>query len=243
MRDYESYNVFGEEVQAERLEDNNIDNNTDENIDNHTNQNIDNNIDDKGEDQQETGEAEGNGLSVINVTDYKEESLPVATYGVRLEKEAQEQSFTKEPSLEEEKPEFEKTQKAETRDTSFNTYVSQKKEKSALEKWGVRLIKLIIFCMLLPFIGVIGTIVLGVAGAVSFGILGCIGGGLIVLMSTIFFAGQISLSFVLLGVAIAITGISFGLIMALIVIMMIKFIIDLIGNKRKINQKAKKGVH
>lgn len=51
-------------------------------------------------------------------------------------------------------------------DTSFSTYKDnyQKKERSRFVKWGMRLAKLILILMLLPFIGIIGSVILTFLG-------------------------------------------------------------------------------
>lgn len=120
-------------------------------------------------------------------------------------------------------------------DTSFSTYKDnyQKKERSRIVKWAVRLSKFIIILMLLPFIGVIGSAVITFLGIFMAGIIGSFGIGILLIGITSFFATQISVLLIVLGITTSITAISFGAILTILFIMMIKQVKSLIQKYRK----------
>lgn len=120
-------------------------------------------------------------------------------------------------------------------DTSFSTYKDnyQKKERSRFVKWGMRLAKLILILMLLPFIGIIGSVILTFLGFFIAGIVGSFGVGIFIIGITSFFATQISALLIALGITSSITALAFGSILAILFIMMIKQIRNLIQRYRK----------
>lgn len=134
-----------------------------------------------------------------------------------------------------------KVQGNQVRDTSFTTYVdnSKNRERGFVEKWLVRLIKLALFIMLLPIIGIVGMGILTTAGVVIGGIVVCIGSGMAILLGTVFVASQLSSSLIALGIAASISAISLGLIVALLCVMLVKSIIRLITNRRPVNRRQK----
>ncbi|ADZ81791.1 lipopolysaccharide biosynthesis protein [Cellulosilyticum lentocellum] len=120
-------------------------------------------------------------------------------------------------------------------DTSFSTYKDnyQKKERSRFVKWGMRLAKLILILMLLPFIGIIGSVILTFLGFFIAGIVGSFGVGIFIIGITSFFATQISALLIALGITSSITALAFGSILTILFIMMIKQIRNLIQRYRK----------
>lgn len=120
------------------------------------------------------------------------------------------------------------------KDTSFSKYVEKekKKERGFLVKWSLRLIKLILFIMLLPVIGIVGGGVIGVIGFISGGILACIGGGLFTIALTCFVATQVNTMIVALGISVGIAAISFGGIVLIIFMAIIKGIVDVVKRNR-----------
>ena len=136
--------------------------------------------------------------------------------------------------------EYKNEQQETTKDTSFTSYVQadKERERSFLAKWSIRLAKLILFIMLLPVIGIIGGGILAIAGGVAVGILICIGGGLLILGTTCFVATQVNAMIIALGVSLGITAISFGMIILILCIMLIKKVNQLI-HERKITKKNK----
>lgn len=120
-------------------------------------------------------------------------------------------------------------------DTSFSTYKDnyQKKERNIVVKWTVRLSKIIIILMLLPFIGVIGSGVLTFLGFFIAGIIGTFSVGIILIGITSFFATQISALLIALGVASSITALSFGMVLTILFIMIIKQVKSLLQKYRK----------
>lgn len=120
-------------------------------------------------------------------------------------------------------------------DTSFSTYKDnyQKKERSRLVKWGMRLAKLILILMLLPFIGIIGSAILTFLGFFIAGIVGSFGVGIFIIGVTSFFATQISALLIALGITSSITALAFGCILTILFIMMIKQIRNLVQKYRK----------
>ncbi|WP_054743057.1 hypothetical protein [Cellulosilyticum ruminicola] len=129
------------------------------------------------------------------------------------------------------------------KDTSFSSYIEteKKKERSFLAKWTIRLVKLILFIMLLPVIGIVGGGMLGVLGGVSLGIVACIGGGLFIIAMICFLATQINATMIALGISVGIAAMSFGGIVLIIFMMMIKGIIGLVRRIR-LNRRNKKEV-
>lgn len=134
--------------------------------------------------------------------------------------------------------EYKNEQPEMIKDTSFTSYVQadKKRERSFFAKWGIRFAKLILFIMLLPVIGIIGGGVIGIAGGVTFGILTCIGGGVFILGATCFVATQINAMIVALGVSVGITAISFGLIVLILCIMLIKKVVKSIRKRKMIKR-------
>ena len=138
-------------------------------------------------------------------------------------------------NIEEEKFEEIEPQK----DTSFDGY----KEKHAsikrrgIIKWLIRLLKIALFLMLLPFIcivlAVIGSIIAAVAGV----IIACIGTGLCILGAICFMSSQVSGSLIALGVMAAIALLSLGGIISILTLMFVKWIVG-IYHRRKLNKKA-----
>lgn len=120
------------------------------------------------------------------------------------------------------------------KDTSFSKYVEKekKKERGFLVKWSLRLIKLILFIMLLPVIGIVGGGVIGVIGVISGGILACIGGGLFTIALTCFVATQVNTMIVALGISAGIAAISFGGIVLIIFMAVIKGIVNVVKRNR-----------
>lgn len=120
-------------------------------------------------------------------------------------------------------------------DTSFSTYKDnyQKKERSRFVKWGMRLAKLILILMLLPFIGIIGSVILTFLGFFIAGIVGSFGVGIFIIGITSFFGTQISALLIALGITSSITALAFGSILTILFIMMIKQIRNLIQRYRK----------
>lgn len=120
-------------------------------------------------------------------------------------------------------------------DTSFSAYKDnyQKKERSRFVKWGMRLAKLILILMLLPFIGIIGSVILTFLGFFIAGIVGSFGVGIFIIGITSFFATQISALLIALGITSSITALAFGSILTILFIMMIKQIRNLIQRYRK----------
>lgn len=125
-----------------------------------------------------------------------------------------------------------------SRDTSFSSYVEadKKRERSFFVKWGIRFAKLILFIMLLPVIGVVSGGVLFIAGSVLVGILACIGGGIFILGTTCFVATQVNTAIIALGISLGITAISFGGIVLVICMMLIKKINQLV-HEHRVNKK------
>lgn len=109
----------------------------------------------------------------------------------------------------------------------------QQKERSSLFKWLMLLGKIIITLMLLPLIGVITFGLLCVIGAFVSVIVSCIIAGLIVLGSICFLATQISGSVIALGLAISITVMSFGGIILILFLAIIKWSIKIFRKYKK----------
>lgn len=120
-------------------------------------------------------------------------------------------------------------------DTSFSTYKDnyQKKERNRVVKWAVRLSKFIIILMLLPFIGVIGSVVLTFFGFFITGIVGAFSLGIALIGITSFFATQISALLIALGIASSITALSFGMVLTILFLMMVKQVKSLLQKYRK----------
>lgn len=133
------------------------------------------------------------------------------------------------------------------KDTSFSNYVEteKKKERGFLAKWSLRLVKLILFIMLLPVIGIVGGIGVGgtlsVLGGISLGSLACIGGGLFIIGMTCFLATQINATMIALGISVGIAAMSFGGIVLIIFMIVIRGIIGLV-RRIGLNRKNKKEV-
>lgn len=120
-------------------------------------------------------------------------------------------------------------------DTSFSTYKDnyQKKERSIVVKWAVRLSKVIIILMLLPFIGVIGSAVLTFFGFFIAGIVGAFSVGIALIGITSFFATQISTLLIALGITSSVTALSFGMVLTILLLMIIKQVRNLLQKYRK----------
>ncbi len=133
------------------------------------------------------------------------------------------------------------------KDTSFSSYMEteKKKERGFLAKWSLRLVKLILFIMLLPVIGIVGGIGVGgtlsVLGGISLGSLACIGGGLFIIGMTCFLATQINATMIALGISVGIAAMSFGGIVLIIFMIVIRGIIGLV-RRIGLNRKNKKEV-
>lgn len=95
-------------------------------------------------------------------------------------------------------------------DTSFEAYKQheQKEYRNGASKWMARILKLILFCMLLPliatFISLIGMIIFGI----GVGFIGALAGGFIVLFITCLHASSITATTLALGISASIMFLS-----------------------------------
>lgn len=124
------------------------------------------------------------------------------------------------------------------RDTSFLTYKDdyRRKERSKIVRWATYLSKFIIILMLLPFIAVIGSIVFTFLGGFIAGIIGSFGIGIIIVGITSFFATQISISLIALGITSSIAFISFGAVLTILFIMMINQVKKILQKYQKLKR-------
>lgn len=109
-------------------------------------------------------------------------------------------------------------------DMTFSGYKNyyQTKERSMLVKWSIRIVKVILVLMLLPFITIIGgTIALFIGGFIA-AIIFPIVLGIIILGAVCFISTQIETSLIALGITVSITAISLGGILLILFCMLIK---------------------
>lgn len=173
------------------------------------------------EEQLEEVDLEKTNSAYHSVIDEEELEFPI----IKLSKAPHSDSQNKEQTEQEEKQkQFEEetsekfTQEYEekSRDTSFNYYknTGKKQERGFFAKWTIRLGKLILFLMLLPLFVAVGSIIVTGVGIYLAGVIGAVGLGAFILGLTAFMATQISGSLIALGVAVSITVISAGLLLA-----------------------------
>ncbi len=215
-RDYRSYNILGDELQKET------------------------NL--QPSDQKDNKEKEINQLDSIEEVDVLQEKIDISQPFIEVSTTKESIGIDKEPIEEVKLAESNNSssidsdfEKKVNNDTSFSNYKDnyQKKERSRLVKWGLRLSKFIIILMLLPFIGIILSAVLTFLGFFIAGIVGSFGLGIFLIGVTSFFATQISVLLIALGITSSITALSFGAILTILFIMMIKQVRSLLQKYRK----------
>lgn len=130
---------------------------------------------------------------------------------------------------------------AAQKDTSFDGYKEKyaSRKRRGITKWAIRLLKLVLFLMLLPFIGIVLAAIGAALAAVASVIIACIGSGLCILGAICFMSSQISGSLIALGVMSSIALLSLGGIISILTFMFMKGIVG-IFNRRKLNKKANK---
>lgn len=176
----------------------------------------------------------------------QEQIIDISLY--EIEEEQEEPEVANETSEEKEsEPKKEHNEKKETsgklegeemnkeRDMSFSAYKNsyQTKERSRLVRWSVRLVKMIIFLMLLPLLGILAFAGLSVLGAFLAAAVAVLGSGVFILGIVCFIATQLSTSLIALGISAAIAALSLGSILFILLIMLIKYIITLFNKYRK----------
>lgn len=121
------------------------------------------------------------------------------------------------------------------REMSFSAYKNsyQTKERSRLVRWSIRLVKIIIFLMLLPLLGILAFAGLSLLGAFLAAAVAVLGSGVFILGGICFIATQLSTNLIALGISAAIAALSLGSILFILFIMLIKYIIALINKYRK----------
>lgn len=170
----------------------------------------------------------------------QEQIIDISSY--EIEEEQEEPEVANETSEEKEsEPKKETSGKLEgeemnkERDMSFSAYKNsyQTKERSRLVRWSVRLVKMIIFLMLLPLLGILAFAGLSVLGAFLAAAVAVLGSGVFILGVVCFIATQLSTSLIALGISAAIAALSLGSILFILLIMLIKYIITLFNKYRK----------
>lgn len=147
----------------------------------------------------------------------------------------QENIYQEEKSYQEEKP----------KNTSFQAFVYRKTERKGLKKWIVRLIKLTLFLMCLPFIAMIAGFAAFVVAGIAAGGIGLLGGGVGVLVGTAFYSSYLSVSLIMFGISAAITLLASGALVMLLFVAGMKKIISWLKyyyQKRKQDKEAAKEV-
>ncbi len=171
----------------------------------------------------------------------QEQIIDISSYEIE-EKQQEEIEVANEISEEKEsEPKKETSGKLEgeemnkERDMSFSAYKNsyQTKERSRLVRWSVRLVKMIIFLMLLPLLGILAFAGLSVLGAFLAAAVAVLGSGVFILGIVCFIATQLSTSLIALGISAAIAALSLGSILFILLIMLIKYIITLFNKYRK----------
>lgn len=120
-------------------------------------------------------------------------------------------------------------------DMSFAAYKEsyQTKERSRLVRWSVRLVKIVILLMLLPFIAILATGIISILGGFLMAIIAAIGSGLVILGAICFVSTQISSDVIALGISAAITALALGGILLILFSMLIKWMVGLFRKYRK----------
>lgn len=126
-------------------------------------------------------------------------------------------------------------------DMSFSGYKSyqQKRERSRFTKWMIRLMKVILTIMLLPFISIIGIGIMTFLGGFIAAIIGSVTIGFAALGSVCFMSSQIDAILIALGVSASITAFSFAGILFILFWMLMKWIISLFRGNKRAHKKVK----
>lgn len=226
-RDYKSYNMLGEALE------------------------VDNQNKEQKEEQNETTELVTVDTSLQTIPE-KEKEPQEETYAFYQEAnyyDETQSNFFEEPIEETEEPQKETEPKKEkfkikfpqfkkfNKDSSFKSF-SKNKKRSTLEKVLIVLGVLALLVLLSPFIFCIITAAIMFLGGILTAIFGSMVAGAFALGMTCFIASQITTGMIVAGIALGICGISFGLILLLLTIMLIKWIVKRI----RINRAKKRGV-
>ena len=119
-----------------------------------------------------------------------------------------------------------KEKKLTEKEMSFRDYKEryQNKERGFFSRWGIRLGKIILAIMLLPFIAIVAAAAFAVILGFLVTIIGSFGTGIIVIGVISFFATQLSGSVIALGISSSITVMAFGGMISIVFAMLIKAI-------------------
>lgn len=139
-----------------------------------------------------------------------------------------------EHTKQESKADQEKYQETD-KDTSFEGYMKENRNKvqNPLIKWIKRIVKVILFLMILPLLGIVGAGLLGVSGFYAAATVGAIGSGIFILGATAFLGSQLTAKIIALGIVLSITALSLGGILIVLFMMFIKTIINIVRLKRQ----------
>lgn len=216
-RDYQSYNILGEEL-AQELEQTTLEDVYD--LTSETKEIADS-------DQVKDHNVQLEKINLLKKTDQTNE----------LETEKMGGNENKEEVIEEKKTTAKKESEnvQSDKEIHFPAYKRyyQQKERSTLFKWIMALAKATIVVMLLPLICVIAFASLCVIGAFLGAIALSIGIGIVVLGSICFMSTQISGSLIGLGIAVSITALSFGGMVLIIFLAILKWIVSFIKKYKR----------
>lgn len=223
-RDYESYNILGEALEADNQKEEKQNENTELVTVNTKLQTIPEM--EEPTDKQEEYESEEKEANFYEEATYYEEPIK------ETEEPQKENTFKKE-KFKFRLPQFKKFNKG----TSFKNF-NKNKKRTVLEKVLIFLGVLALLVLLSPFLFCIILAAIGLVGGILTAIFGSMIAGAFALGMTCFIASQITGSMIVAGISLGICGITFGLILLLLTIMFIKWIV------RRMRRKAaeKRGI-